>query len=74
MTGVNPFNGGSKPSRVNIFDAGSGGPSRPVPHSRNYSYPIKILETFFGKVDKEEGAGKTYPVPGSLPVNCLIRG
>lgn len=58
LFGINPFDGDSKPSRVRLFYPGAGRPSLPFPHPWNYSQPIRILETFFWNVDKEQGPAK----------------
>ena len=58
LSGVNPFDGDSKPSRVQLFDFSTGRPSMPFPHPWNYSEPIRILETFFWNADKEQGAAR----------------
>ena len=55
---INPFDGDSKPTRVELFDPGAKRPTLPFPHPWNYSQPIKILETFFWNADKEEGPGR----------------
>lgn len=58
ITGANPFDGDSRPTKVKLFLPGSRRPSLPFPHPWNYSQPIKILETFFWDADKETGPGR----------------
>lgn len=54
--GVNPFAGDCLPSRVDLFEFGR--PSLPFPHPWNYTEPIRILDTFFWKVDGQAGSAK----------------
>ena len=71
LSGTNPFDGDSKPSRIKLFDPGSGRPTLPFPHPWNYSRPIQILETFFWNADQERGPqrdNRYLDVPGFAPV------
>jgi cytochrome P450 len=56
LRGVNPFSGDIVPTRVRLF--GFGRPSLPFPHILNYREPIRILDTFFWKVDGQTGPGR----------------
>lgn len=56
VRGINPFAGDCLPTRVSPF--GLGRPSAPFPHLFNYRQPIKILDTFFWRVDHLTGSEK----------------
>lgn len=56
VRGVNPFQGDCLPTRVGLI--GFGRPSLPFPHLWNYREPIRILDTFFWKAERETGSGK----------------
>lgn len=51
LRGVNPFDGECLPSRVKLF--GWGRPTLPFPHYWNYRQPIKILSTYYWKLENE---------------------
>lgn len=68
---LSPFGGDIKPTRVKLFDPGSGRPSLPFPHFWNFQQPIKILESYFWNADNEQGSGRHnryLEVPGFGPV------
>jgi cytochrome P450 len=56
ITGVNPFDGDCRPSRVSVIAFGR--PSLPFPHLWNYREPIRILDTFFVGVERETGSAR----------------
>lgn len=71
LRGTTPFAGDIRPTRVRLFQPGSGRPSLPFPHLWNYTDPIRILETYFWGADEEEGSGRHnryLDVPGFSPV------
>ena len=73
LRGVHPFAGDCLPSRVRLI--GFGRPSLPFPHLGNYRDPIRILDTYFCKVDRETGSAKHnryLDVPG-LPQVLVTR-
>ncbi len=68
---ISPFDGDCRPTRVPIFQRGSGRPTLPFPHPWNYDQPIRILDTYFWNADAEEGPGRHnryLEVPGAAPV------
>ena len=68
---ISPFAGDSQPTRVPLFQLGSGRPTVPFPHPWNYAEPIRILETYFWGADAEQGPGKHnryLDIPGLAPV------
>lgn len=65
VMGTNPFDGDCMPSRVPLF--GRARPSLPFPHLWNYKEPIRILDTYFHKVEHLSDSGKHnryFKVPG----------
>jgi cytochrome P450 len=58
LIGINPFQGDSKPSRVNIFVSKSKRPSSPFPHPWNYKEPIRILESIYSDIEAEVGSAR----------------
>jgi cytochrome P450 len=69
IRGDSPFSGDVQPTRIPLF--GHGRPTLPFPHPWNYKEPLKILETYFWKADKETGSGRHnryLEVPGFGPV------
>jgi cytochrome P450 len=71
MRGISPFAGDCQPSRVRLFNSGSGRRALPFPHPWNYGEPIRILESFFCDADQVSGSGKHnryLEVPGFAPI------
>jgi cytochrome P450 len=71
LSGANPFEGDSRPSRVGVFFTPNKRPSLPFPHPWNYREPIRILESYFSNVDDELGPAKYnryLDVPGFAPI------
>lgn len=71
LRGISPFAGDIRPSRVRLFQPGSGRPSVPFPHPWNYDEPLRILETYFWGAEEEQGSGRHsryLDVPGLSPV------
>jgi cytochrome P450 len=70
ICGMNPFDGDILPSRVPLFQIGSGRPTLPFPHPWNYHDPIRVLESCFHGADAIEGSGRHsryLDVPGFTP-------
>lgn len=68
---INPFQGDSKPSRVNIFISKSKRPSLPFPHPWNYKQPIRILESIYCDIHDEVGPARNnryLDIPPFAPV------
>lgn len=71
LLAISPFDGDIRPTRVPLFQLGSGMPTLPFPHPWNYDQPIRILETYFWGADGEHGHGRHnryLDVPGFAPV------
>jgi cytochrome P450 len=71
IRGENPFAGDILPTRVPLFQFGSGRPTLPFPHPWNYQDPIRVLESCFHGADDIEGPGRHnryLDVPGFTPV------
>ena len=68
---ISPFDGDSRPSRVRLFQPGSGRPTLPFPHPWNYDQPIRILESYFWGAESETGPGRHnryLDIPGCAPI------
>ncbi|MFI4871750.1 MAG: cytochrome P450 [Phycisphaerales bacterium JB061] len=66
-----PFTGSIRPGRVPLIDFDDARPALPFPHPWNYREPLTILETFFHRAERSEGASRHtryLDVPGFAPV------
>src|SRR5262245_61434822 len=71
LLGISPFDGDIRPTRVPLFDPGSGRPTLLFPHPWNYREPIRILDSYFWGAEAESGPGRHnryLEVPGFAPV------
>jgi cytochrome P450 len=73
LRGANPFAGDVVPARVRLI--GRRRPAVPFPHYWNYDDPLRILDAFFWRAERDEGAARHnryLGVPG-LPLGLVTR-